>query len=58
MIGLLLSMNWEDNSYNIILIIIDCPIKIVYIKLIKTIIDITSLAKIIIDMMVRYHGLL
>lgn len=56
-IGLPLLVVGNDNSYDIILVIIDRLIKIMYYKPIKTIIDRASLAAVIIDIIVRYYSL-
>lgn len=53
-IGLLVLTNWIDESYDFILIIINCQIKIIFYKLVKIIIDISKLAKFIIDIVI-YH---
>lgn len=39
-----------------ILVIVNCLTKMIYYKLVKTTIDVASLAKIIINMVVKYHG--
>lgn len=41
-----------------ILVVIDCLIKMIYYKLIIIIIDVASLAKVIISQMIRYYDLL
>lgn len=56
MTGLLLLADWKDDSYELILVIVDCLIKIIDYKSVKTTIDATGLAKVFIDKMVRYHG--
>ena len=56
--GLLILTNWKGNSYDLILVIDNWLIKIVYYKPVKVIINISSLAKVIINVIVRYHGLL
>ncbi len=55
--SLLISANWKDDSYDLILVIIDRLTKIIYYKSIKVIIDMSSLAKVIINMIVRYHSI-
>lgn len=55
-ICLLLSTNWKNKSYKLILIIINCLIKMVYYKQVKVIITATKLIRVIIDMVVLYHG--
>lgn len=54
---LALSTNWKGDSYNIIFIIINQVTKMVYYNPIKTIIDTAGLAKIINNMIIRYHKL-
>lgn len=54
---LLISTNLKGESYDSILIIVDRLTKMIYYKTIKVTIDILSLAKVIIDMVVCYHGI-
>lgn len=56
--GLPISMDWKRNSYNVIFVIVDRFIKIIYYKLIKTTIDVDGLAKAIIDMVVKQYSVL
>ena len=49
--------DWKGDSYNSILVIIDRLTKTVYYKLVKVTIDALGLAKVIIDVVVRHHGL-
>lgn len=51
-------IDWKSNSYNAILFIIECLIKMIYYDLVKTIINVASLVEVIIDMIIRYHSLL
>ena len=53
-----ISTDWKRNSYVLILVIINQLTKIVYYKPVKITINVQSLAKIIIDVVIRYHGLL
>lgn len=55
--NLLISTNWKENSYDLILIIIDYFTKMIDYKQVKVTINITKLAKMIIDVIVRQHGL-
>lgn len=55
MTGLPISVNWKDNSYDSILVIIDRLIKIVYYESVIVIIDAPSLAKMIIGVVVCYY---
>ena len=55
--GLPISTNWKRDSYDFILVIVDQLIKMVYYKLVKIIINALCLAKVIIDVVVCYHGL-
>ena len=55
--GLPISTDWNGDSYDSILIIIDCLIKIVHYKLVMVTIDATNLAEVIINIVVRHHGL-
>lgn len=52
-IGLLLLLNWKDNSYNTILVIIDWLMKMIKYKAIKITIDILGLAEEIINIVVK-----
>lgn len=54
----LFSTNLKSNSYNPILVIVDCPTKIIYYKFLKTIIDLASPAEVIINVVIRYYDLL
>ncbi len=54
--GLPILANWKDDSYNSILVIVDRLTKMVYYKPVKVTIDTPGLAKVIIDVVVRHHG--
>lgn len=54
-IGLPVSTNWKDKTYYSNLVIVNLLLKIIYYKPIKVFIDVLSLAKIIINIVVRYH---
>ena len=56
--GLPVSANWKGDSYNLILVIVDQLIKMVYYVPVKVTIDISDLAKVIINIIVHYHGVL
>ncbi len=47
--------NWKGDSYDLILVIIDRLTKMVDYKLVKVTINIPSLAKVIIDIIVCHH---
>ena len=47
----------KRESYNFILVIINRLIKIVYFKLVKVIIFASGLAEVIINVVMRHHGL-
>lgn len=51
-----MSIDRKGNSYNSILVIVNCVTKMVYYKLIKVTINIPSLAEVIINMVVQHHG--
>ena len=55
--GLPLFADWKGDSYNSILVIVDCLTKIVHYEPVKVTIDALGLAKVIIDVVVRYYGL-
>ena len=54
--SLLLSIDWKNNNYNSILVIIDHLIQIIYYKLVKIVIDALRLAEMIIIIVIQYHG--
>lgn len=58
MTGLLLSADWKGKNYNSILVIVNHLTKIVHYKPVKVIIDTSRLTEVIIDVVVKYHGLL
>ncbi len=53
--SLLILTNWKGDSYNLILVIIDWLMKMVYYEPVKVIINILSLAKVIINVVVCHH---
>ena len=55
--GLPLLTDWKDKSYDSILVIVDSLTKIVHYKQVKIIVDALGLEEVIIDIMVRHHGL-
>ena len=57
-IGLPISTDWKRDSYDSIFVIIDWLTKMVHYKLIKVTINALSLAEVIINMVMRHHGLL
>ena len=52
-----LSADWKGNSNNSILVIVNRLTKMVHYEPVKVIIDAPRLAKVIIDVVVRHHGL-
>ncbi len=54
--GLSISANWKGDSYNSILVIVDRLTKMVHYIPVKVTIDTPGLAEVIIDMVVRHHG--
>ena len=56
--GLPILTDWKGDSYESILVIVNQLTKMVYYKPIKVTINAPSLAKIIIDVVVKHHGLL
>ena len=52
------SVNWKGDSYDSILIMVDQLIKMVNNILVKVTINASSLAKVIIDVVVHHHGVL
>ena len=55
--GLPLSANWKGDSYDSILVIVDRLTKMVHYEPVKVTIDAPGLAEVIIDVVVRHHGL-
>lgn len=58
MTSLPIPTDWKDDNYNMILVIVDHLTKMIHYELVKTMIDAADLAEVIIDMVVRHHGLL
>ena len=56
--GLPLLANWKGDSYDLILVIVDCLTKMLHYEPVKVIIDVPRLVEVIIDVVVRHHGLL
>ena len=56
-IGLPLFADWKGDNYDSILVIVDRLTKIVHYEPVKVTIDAPGLAKVIIDVVVRHHGL-
>ena len=56
--GLPILTDWKDESYDSILVIIDRLTKMVHYKPVKIIINVSGLAKFIINIEVRHYGLL
>ncbi len=54
-IGLSISANWKGDSYDSILVIVNRLTKMIHYKPVKVIIDTSSLAKVIIDVVVWHH---
>ena len=55
--GLSLSSNWKNDSYELILVIVNWLTKMVHYKPLKVTIDAPRLAKVILDVIVWHHGL-
>ena len=55
--GLPISTDWKGESYDLILVIVDRLTKMVHYEPVKIIIDALELAEVIIDVVVRHHGL-
>ncbi len=54
--GLLISADWIRDSYDLILVIVDRLTKMIHYKPVKVTIDTPGLAEVIIDVVVRNHG--
>ena len=50
--------DWKEDNYNSIFVIVNWLIKMIYYKLVKVTINTPGLAKIIINVIIRHHGLL
>ena len=55
--GLPISTDWKGDSYDSILVIVDRLTKMVHYEPVKVTIDAPGLAEVIIDVVVRHHGL-
>lgn len=55
-IGLSISTNWKEETYNSILVIINRLTKIVHYELVKVTIDASRLVKVIINIIVQHHN--
>lgn len=55
--GLPISADWKGDSYDSILVIVDHLTKMVHYEPVKVTIDVAGLAEVIIDVVVRHHGL-
>ena len=55
--GLPVSIDWKKDNYNFILVIVNWLTKMVYYKLVKITLNAPGLAEVIIDVVVRHHGL-
>ena len=55
--GLPVSINWKEDSYDSILVIVNWLTKMVHYKPVKITLDAPGLAEVIIDVVVRHHGL-
>ena len=55
--GLPISTDWKSDSYDSILVIIDRLTKMMYYEPVKVTINASGLAEVILDVVVRYHGL-
>ena len=55
--GLPISTDWKGDSYDSILVMIDRLMKMVHCEPVKVIIDAPGIAEVILDMVVRHHGL-
>ena len=55
--GLLILTDWKEDSYDLILIIVNRLIKIVHYKLVKVTINAPGLAEVIINVVLKHYGL-
>lgn len=49
-------MDWKNNNYNSIFVIIDCPIKMIFYKPVKVTINADRLTKVVINVVIRYQS--
>ena len=56
--GLPQSADWRGNGYDLILLIVDWLMKMVYYELVQTTIIVLALAEVILNVVVRCYGLL
>ncbi len=54
--GFLISADWKGGSYDSILVIVDRLTKMIYYEPVNVTIDAPSLAQVIINVVIRYHG--
>ena len=57
-IGLSILTDWKGNNYDIIFVFVNWLIKMFHYKLVKVTINIPGFAEVIIDIVVKHHGLL
>ena len=55
--GLPISTDWKENSYDLILVSVNRLTKMIHYKPVKVTIDAPGLAEVIIDVVIRHHGL-
>ena len=55
--GLSLSANWNGDSYDLILVIVNGLTKIVHYKPVQVIIDVSEQIEMIVNVIVQYNGL-
>ena len=55
--GLPVSIDWKGDSYNSILVIVNRLTKMVHYAPVKITLDAPRLAEVIIDVVIRHHGL-
>ena len=55
--GLPILINWKEDSYDSILVIVNWLTKMVHYKLVKITLDAPKLTEVIINMIVRHHKL-
>ena len=57
MTSLTVSINWNRDSYDSILVIVDWLTKMIHYKPVKITFNVAGLAEVIIEVVVRHHGL-
>ena len=55
--GIAIWTNWKEENYDFVLVIVDWLTKMVYYEPVKVTINVSGLAKVILDVVIWHHGL-